>query len=295
MDIRQIQCFLALADTLHFGYAAARMNMTQPPFSRQIANLERNLGVTLFRRSSRRVQLTSAGQQFLRDATRIMAELEAACQDARLVAEGKSGTLRLGFMMHAAHRIVPDLVSRFSALCPDVRLSLIEATPGELEPRLLSGDLDAALTFAGHRMSAVTSLPVLSDRLCLVVPKGHPLQSHARISPGDLLQEQLIAAPYDVSPTLHRAIMGFLAQGGVTPSLRFEPRLQHSILHLVAAGLGVALVPESISVSDPAIIARPLTKPPELKVVVMYRQTAENPALRAFCKMVRDGFERHQG
>ncbi|MGC4077578.1 MAG: LysR family transcriptional regulator [Rubrivivax sp.] len=129
MDTRHMRYFVALAETLNFGRAAERMHMSQPPFSRQIAGIERELGVRLVDRNSRNVSLTPAGVRFHADCRAVLTQFEAACRDARLVAEGMQGELRLGFMMHAAYGVVPGLVRRFSALRPQVRLILDETLP----------------------------------------------------------------------------------------------------------------------------------------------------------------------
>lgn len=288
MDTRQMRYFVALAETLHFGRAAARMNMTQPPFSRQIANLEHDLGVRLVNRSSRQVTLTRAGARFLADSRAVLAQFENACRDARLVAEGMKGEVRFGFMMHAAHRVVPRIVSRYSRIRPEVRLILSETTPAEIEHRLHGGELDAAVTFAGPGSSQLDSHPLLADRLCLAIAPGHPLAARRSIGPQDLQGEDLIAAPASVAPTLRGAIAAYLADGGVVPRFRYEPQLQNTILRLVAAGLGVALVPESICDGQaPDLLTRPLTGAPSLEVVLKTPRGRDNPAVAPLIELIR--------
>lgn len=289
MDTRQMRYFVALADTLHFGRAAERMNMTQPPFSRQITNIERELGVALVERTSRHVALTPAGQRFLKDSRTVLARFNEACRDARLVAEGQKGELRFGFMMHAAHRTVPRIVAGFSALRPEIRMILAETTPADIERRLLVGELDAAVTFAGRDMPQLDSIPIFTDRLCLVTAPGHPLAARSEIGAEDLGGEALIAAPGSVAATLRRAIDDYVASGGLVPEFRFEPQLQATILSLVAAGLGVALVPESIcDAGDPDIVARPLVDAPRLEVVLKIPRGRDNPALAPLVELVRE-------
>lgn len=288
MDTRQMRYFVALAETLHFGRAAARLNMTQPPFSRQIANLERDLGVTLVNRTSRQVHLTAAGARFLEDSRAVLAQFEIACRDARLVAKGMTGELRLGFMMHAAHRIVPQMVSRYGAIRPDVRLSLSETTPAEIEQKLLSRDLDAAITFADPSNSQIDSHTFLQDRLCLVMPPSHGLAALRSVGPEDLGQEDLIAASAAVAPTLRAAITGYFAAAGIVPRFRFEPQLQNTILRLVATGLGVALVPESICDGHMLdLVARPLVNAPTMEVALKTLRGQDNPAVAPLIALVR--------
>ncbi|MEQ8816423.1 MAG: LysR substrate-binding domain-containing protein [Thalassobaculum sp.] len=288
MDTRQMRYFVALAETLHFGRAAARMNMTQPPFSRQIANLERDLGVRLVNRTSRQVTLTRAGARFLADSRAVLARFEDACRDARLVGEGMRGELRFGFMMHAAHRIVPRIVSRYSAVRPEVRLTLSETTPADIEHRLLNGELDAAVTFAGPSNAQLDGHTLLKDRLCLAMAPGDPLAARRSVGPRDLQDRDLIAASAGVAPTLRGAIVGYFADQGIVPRFRFEPQLQNTVLRLVAAGLGVALVPESICDGrTPDLLTRPLVDAPALEVVLKTPRGRDNPAVAPLIELVR--------
>ncbi|MEW9309359.1 LysR family transcriptional regulator [Labrys neptuniae] len=289
MDSRQMRYFVALAETLHFGRAAARLHMTQPPFSRQIANLERELGVQLVERNSRHVTLTQAGERFLADSRAVLAQFEDACRDARLVAEGQKGELRLGFMMHAAHRIVPQIVSCYAGLRPDIRIVLLETTPAEIEHRLLGGELDAAITFAGRPFPQLRTVPVITDHLCLIVPREHALVGRDTIAPHDLAAEDLIAAPATVAPTLREAITGYFEMAGIVPRFRYEPQLQHTIVRLVAARLGVALVPASIcDESIVEVVPRALAAAPALKVVLSVPAESGNPAIAPLIDIIRE-------
>ncbi|WP_321490136.1 LysR substrate-binding domain-containing protein [uncultured Hyphomonas sp.] len=292
MDTRQMRYFVALAETLHFGEAAARMNMTQPPFSRQIANLERGLGVQLVERTSRSVALTPAGKRFLEESRNVLARFDDACQNARLVAQGVRGELSFGFMMHAAHSVVPEIIRRFINLRPDVRMSVSETIPADAERLLLKGELDAAITFAGRAMPQLDSLPVFTDRLCVVLPSGHRLAERKSIRPNELQDEDLIAAASTVAPTLRAAINACFEREGVLPRVRFEPQLQNTILRLVAANLGVALVPGSICDERiSGVIAVPLSKAPALEVVLKTRRKHDNPAVEILVDLVRNGFQ----
>ncbi len=293
MDTRHMRYFVALGDTLHFGRAAERMHMTQPPFSRQIANLERDLGVQLVERTSRNVVLTEAGARFLRDSRDVVARFDRACRDARLVADGRKGELRLGFMMHAAHRIVPALVDAYLRERPEVRVILVESTPGDIGRRLLHGELDAAVTFGGHGVPHVVRTHILTDRLWLIAAPDHPLARCEAIEPADLAGVDLIASEPEVARPLHEAIAGFCARGGIEPLVRFAPQLQQTILRLVAAGLGVALVPGSMRderFSD--VVWRPLVSAPALEVVLDIPADGRNPAVPPLLDLVmRRGFD----
>ncbi|MBB3558830.1 DNA-binding transcriptional LysR family regulator [Rhizobium sp. BK512] len=280
MDTRHMRYFVALAETLHFGHAAQRMNMSQPPFSRQISAIEKTLGVQLFERNSRNVALTPAGQHFLADCRAVLEGFDAACRDVQLVASGMKGELKLGFMMHAAHSVIPTLVRLYSRARPDVRLILEERIPTDIEEMLTEGKLDAAVTFSGGPAPHLRTLLLARDRLCLIVPSDHPLAEAETIGPQSLSGEKLIAAPASVAPTLRSAIGLYCADGGVIPHFAFEPRLQHTIIRLVQEGLGVALIPQSLC-DDLAegVISRRLDDAPEFDVVLCAPRAARNPAV----------------
>lgn len=289
MDTRHMRHFVALAETLHFGQAAARMNMSQPPFSRQIASLEETLGVKLVERTSRKVILTPAGAHFLKDCRATLEQFDAACRDVQLVAKGMAGELRLGFMMHAAQRIIPRLVRLYSAARPEVRLTLDERTPGDIDELLIEGKLDAAVTFGGKHAPHLRSVRLATDRLRLIVPVTHALSERDDIVAANLDGENLIAAPSSVAPTLRSAIGIYCATSGIVPHFALEPRLQHTIIHLVAEGLGIALVPESLCREPIAgISSRPLVDAPEFDVVLCAPLTSRNPAVRDLFDIVAD-------
>lgn len=287
MDSRQMRYFVALGETLHFGQAAARMNMSQPPFSRQIAGIEQELGVKLVERNSRRVSLTPAGVRFLEDSRAVLTQFAAACRDAQLVASGMKGELRLGFTMHAAHGVVPKLVRLYSEVRPDVRLILAETLPAAIDEMLLEGKLDAAVTY-GERAAHLKSIPLARDRLCLICPADHALAARKLVGPGDLAGQSLIAAPATVAPTLRSAIWDYCAAAGVAPQFTYEPHLQQTIVQLVGEGLGIALVPETAcSVLPGGIAAVSLRDAPAFEMALISLAGSSNPAVQTMNEVAR--------
>jgi DNA-binding transcriptional LysR family regulator len=247
IDLRQMRYFVALAETLHFGRAAERLHISQPPLTRQIAALERELGVRLLERNSRRAKLTHAGQRFLEDARLAIAAFDQACRNAQLAERGELGALAIGFMMHAAHTVLPRLTRQFMTDYPQVRVELREMIPDLLPDAVLTGRFDAAVTFDSGPIRGLSMHQIFEEKLCLAVPSGHSFAALPSIRAEQLAGEPLIATPPDVAPTLRYAILRFFHSGGIAPTIRLEAQLQQTIVSLVAEKLGVALVPTSMS------------------------------------------------
>lgn len=280
IDIRALQCFLAVADTLHFGRAAERLHMTQPPLSRQIAGLEKALAVTLLERDSRHVRLTAAGARFAQDARDLLVGLEQACRSAQQVAAGELGELRVGFMMHAAHSSVPPLARRFIAAHPQVQLRLREALPLALLQGVREGELDAGIGFAPADLHGLALQALFEEPLCVALPTAHPLARRRQLQVAQLADEALITAPADVVPTLREAIDACFAREGLRPQIRLEVQLQQSIVSLVGEGLGVALVPASLRrLGVPGVAFVALKEAPRVEQVLFWREANANPAL----------------
>lgn len=280
IDLRQLRYFVAVAETLHFSRAAERLHVTQPPLSRQVAALERALGVTLIERHSRRVQLTHAGARFLTDSRAILASVDQACRNARAAEAGELGELTIGFMMHAAHSSVPALTRRLLAERPGVRLHLRETMPSELVAGVLGGRLDAGISFNPGPVRGLAMKVLHREPLCLAIPDGHRLASMTQMAPPDLVDEPLIATPPDVAPALRQAILAYLAPADGMLPIRLETQLQQTIVSLVAEGIGIALVPYSLrKLSLPGVVFRPLADAPVVEQVLFWRTASTNPAL----------------
>ena len=286
IDIRQMRYFVVLADTLHFGRAAERLHLTQPPLSRQIAALEKELGVKLLVRHSRHAELTAAGARFLEDSRAVLAAFDQACRNARLADSGELGELTVGFMMHAAYGVVPPLTRRFTADCPGVRLHLRELVPSLLLADVLAGKLDAGITFNQNPVRGLAMKVVHRERLCLAVPAGHRLAAAARVSAAQLAGEPLIAAPADVVPTLRKSIEDYFRQAGAEPTVLLQTQLQQTIVSLVAEGVGIALVPESLEkLGMGGVVFRGLEGAPVVEHVIAWRPGNLNPALGRFLEV----------
>lgn len=292
IDIKQLHYFVTVADLEHVGRAAEMLNMTQPPLSRQILLLEQALGAALFVRHPKGVSLTSAGESFYKDAQRLLASLDQACQNVRDVAQGKTGKLLIGFMMHAAYSIVPKLTKNFMAAYPEVTLRLQEVIPSELMKRVQSGEFDAAIMLQPlDAQQGIGLIKLCESKLCLALPKGHSLAKKEDLSGNDLVHESFIATPFSVAPELRGALTGYGHQYGFEPKVILETQLQQSIINLVAEGLGLALIPEILTkVQFPGVAFRPLRNAPSVEYVMIWREDSLNPALPRLIETVKSDF-----
>ncbi|CAM5765942.1 LysR family transcriptional regulator [Labrys miyagiensis] len=289
IDIRQMRYFVTLAETLHFGRAAERLHLTQPPLTRQIAALEKELGVRLLERHSRQARLTPAGTQFLQDARTVLATFEQACDNARLADRGELGRLSIGFMMHAAHTIVPRLARRYMADHPGVELKLREVIPNVLIDDVLAGRHDVGVVFPPGHVRGLEARVVHREKLCVALYPGHPLAAENIVAPADLEGLPLIATPVEISPALRDSIVAYCRSAGFLPEIRLETQLQQTIVSLVAEELGIALVPESMRRSGiPNVVYRDLSLAPSIEHVLIWRRGNLNPALPSFLALAEE-------
>ncbi len=284
IDLRQLRYFVAVAETLHFGRAAERLHVTQPPLSRQVAALEKALGVRLIDPPSRGARLTHAGERFLTDSRTVLVAFDQACRNAQAAQAGELGELTVGFMMHAAYGPIPALTRRFTAEHPNVRLHLRETMPALLVAGVLEGIFDAGISFDPGPVRGLATFPIAREPLCLAVPASHILANAAEpIAAARLGGEPLVAAPASVAPSLAEAIAGFFARAGVEPLVRLETQLQQTIVSLVSEGIGVALVPRSLSrLGMTGVSFRALADAPHVAQVLAWRPANLNPTLSAF-------------
>ncbi|BES73167.1 LysR family transcriptional regulator [Marinobacter nanhaiticus D15-8W] len=283
MDLRHLRSFLVLAETLNFSRAAERLNMTQPPLSRQIAALEKRLGTPLFWRHSRSVVLTPAGEQFRNDISRLFADLDRAVKSARAAAEGERGELTVAFTMYAAWNVLPEMVARFSDSFPEVALSLNETLPRDLHDALIQGVADVGISFPLRFDHTLRYHPLFQEPLCAVLPQTHRLANSAVVSVGELAADGFITFPSATAPALHEAVMACCRKYDFEPTIKVEAHLQQTIVNLVAKGLGVALVPDSMrrmQLEGAAFL--PLEDSPLVEQGVYWNENNPNPCLMRF-------------
>jgi DNA-binding transcriptional LysR family regulator len=286
IDIKPLRYFVTLAETRHFGRAAARLNLSQPPLSRQLVALEASLGVTLIERSPRSVTLTAAGERFYADAKAILASVEQAVSNAQAAASGEAGKLAIGFTMCAAYNVVPGYARAFGAAYPEVALSLREVVSNDLAAQVVAGHIDAAIMFPHVPDKGLATRTILREPLCVALSRGHLRARARRLKIAQLAGEPFVLASEDVAPTLRATILEHCRSGGFEPDIRFEVQLQQTVLSLVDEGVGVALVPASMRKAQLAgVVFKPLVDAPLVEQVLAWSPANRNPCLARFLEL----------
>ncbi|MBO1076877.1 LysR family transcriptional regulator [Roseomonas marmotae] len=263
MELKQLRCFLAVADELHFGRAAVRLNMLPTALGRQVRLLEEELGTALLRRTTRQVTLTVAGAALAAEARAILEHAAAASRMVRGLAQMPDETLRIGAIDSAAAGLLPELLARFRALHPRIEIRLVEAKSVEILPQLRGGRLDL-----GFIRPPAAPEPGLAFRLLLqehpvaVLPRRHPLAGRRRLHLAELAGLPLILPPRHARPHSHDGVMRLFASLGLSPRVVQEAEEKQTIVNLVAAGIGIAMLPEwAARMRVPGVVFRPLELP----------------------------------
>jgi DNA-binding transcriptional LysR family regulator len=284
VELRQLRYFVAVAEELHFRRAAARLHISQPPLSQQISQLEDELGCRLLNRTRRSVELTPAGETFLRDARAMLSELEAAVATARRVDAGQAGLLRVSFVGSALLSIVPGIIQRFRRGRPEVEIELRERSTLAQLRALSVGVVDVGLVRPPIEPDdALHTEVVMRERTVAAIPAGHPLARLARVPLKRLAAEPLVLFPREQAPGFHDLLTGRLAATGTSPHVvQYAPEML-TIIGLVAAGIGVSPVPASVArLGLEGVTYRPLVGAPATELVAVTRANETSPLIEAF-------------
>jgi len=292
LELRQLRYFVTVAEELHFGRAAARLHMTQPPLSQAIAALEDTLGAPLFLRNRRQVVLTDAGAALLPEARRLLDAASALPDLVRRAAAGKSGRLALSFVTPADYSVLPPLLRDYSAAYPNVQLVLQEATTDVQIDDLLHERIDAGLVIPPLSDKAGAQLDymkVLEEPLVLCAPVGALPAGSGPVDLRTLRTLPLIIFPRKSAPALHDAILSCFHEAGLSPEIGQEAIQMQTIVSLVSAGMGLALVPQSVSnLMRPGVEYRALAGPtPLVELGLAWRRDNASPVLRGFLELLR--------
>lgn len=290
MELRQLRYFVAVAEELHFHRASRRLHMAQSPLSRQVKQLEDDLGVKLLHRTNRRVALTQAGALFLEEARAVLAATERARRTASRAEAGKLGRLSLGFTNFAAYTIFPTLLRRYRTSFPDIELSLEmnALTPWQVDA-LGSGELDVGVIRPPLDQGELALLPISRDSLVVALPADHALAAHDAIAARDLADLPFVMFSRKIGSSLSEAIVGTCRDAGFDPRIAHEVGDIATILLLVSAGEGVSLVPglsRKFGLADVAF--RPLKDAsPDLTIALAWNAATASPVRDAFVDLAR--------
>jgi DNA-binding transcriptional LysR family regulator len=290
MELRHLRYFVAVAEELHFGRAAERVRIAQPPLSQQIRRLEGELGVQLFDRTKRRVELTHAGRAFLREARQTLAGAEQAVRAAQQASRGEVGELAVGFVGSATYHIVPLALKTFRQRFPKVELVLEELSPTEQVERLRLGEIQVGFFRSVSDDEALKFEWILEERLVMALPETHPLARQKGVHLAKLSQDSFVLFPRAIGPGFYDLIVSQCRRAGFSPRVALEASNMQTIVSLVAAGLGVALVPASCqNFRRVGVMYKAIREPgPKAKMAVAWRRGDRSPVLHAFLDVVRE-------
>lgn len=289
MEFRHLRYFLVLAEELHFGRAAQRLAITQPPLSLNIQQLEASVGAQLFTRNSRGVQLTAAGQAFVPAARALLDQASQAAREARDVSQGLVGSLQIGFVGTALYRGLPGILKSFGAAHPRLRLVLREMSSSEQLIDLRHERLDVGFVHTTHVPAGFSQILLSSQPFVACLPAGHALARHKRLPLARLQGEPFAMVSRAVSPDYHERFLSLCADAGFAPEIRYELRHWLSVVSLVAQGLAVALVPAAMQQAGlPGAVFVPLnTDTPSYDTHCLWTTDRSPAALSAFLDAVR--------
>lgn len=298
IDLRQLRYFVFVAEELHFGKAARRLNMSQPPLSQQIKALEEHLGVQLFKRTQRSVELTAAGQHLLPEARRLLQDMERIAEQTKQAEAGQTGFLRIGLNFSAPfHPFTTKLLQAFHTKYPHVRIELVLHEKNNLlELADLSGaQLDAALIWMdeGFKRDDILRLDLATDDLQAAVPAHHPLAKKSKIHISELAALPLIAQPRYAGTQRYEQIIRAFGQISSEPNIVYEAMQMPLVMNMIAAGQGVSLLPSFLAdIPMAGVVFRPLVLPkgklPSMTYNLITPQAGCNPATENLIQVAKD-------
>ncbi|MUG95062.1 LysR family transcriptional regulator [Scytonema sp. UIC 10036] len=290
MELRHLRYFVTVAEELHFGRAAERLQMAQPPLSHQIRQLELELGVELFHRTKRSVQLTEVGQLFLEEARQILIQAGQAVQIVQQASSGEVGRLVLGFVGSATYSILPDTLKLFRKKFPKVLLSLHEMTTAEVVQALHEKRIHLGFVRPPINDEELIIESVFKESFIVALPKSHPLERETKIYLKMLANEPFILFPRHLGSGFYDQIVAMCQKAGFSPQVAQEAVQMQTIVSLVAAELGVAIVPASMqNLQRVGVVYKLLAEEtPQAELAMIWRRDEKSPVLHKFLDIVRE-------
>lgn len=287
MGLRQLRYFVAVAEELHFGRAAKRLGIAQPPLSQQIQRFERGIGAQLFERTRRSVRLTPAGEALLPEAREILSRADRALSMVQDIASGKAGTLSVGFVGSASMLVLPELLKAFRSAYPAVDLELIELSTNEQYVALREGRIQIGCVRTPQSAAPLASTLIARERLVLVMPDNLGQDIPDPVPLNAMSEAPFIMPPRRLGHSFHDTVRAVCARAGFSPNVVQEAIQMQTILGLVAAGIGVALVPESMGrVQREGVICRRVSdKDAHTELVLIWNEHDEHQTVQNFIEL----------
>jgi DNA-binding transcriptional LysR family regulator len=289
LELRHLRYFIAVAEELNFSRAAQRMHMAQPPLSAAIRQLERDLGVDLFVRTTREVALTDAGRAFLDGARRTLADADRAAEDAKRAAAGELGRLRIAYSWSMRFETLPALGRAFRAGHPGVELQAQEMWNARMPPAFARGSIDVGLSLCPEIAAELELAPIRKERLVALLPEAHPLAREDAIPLAALADDDFVVFPREMAPRLHDAFMAIFRRAGFEPRVRTESFHTGWDLGVLADIPAAAMVPQAVAGGVPeGIAAVALSEPTDaLETCLVWRSDDRSPVVAAFVAVAR--------
>ncbi|ATP40908.1 LysR family transcriptional regulator [Solibacillus sp. R5-41] len=288
IDIRKIRYFIMVAEELNFSRAAERLRMAQPPLSQEIRKLEEELGVQLFHRTKRMVELTDAGKIFLEGSQQTLFQLERTIEETQLAAEGKIGNLIIGFV--DSTEVVIEVLNKFRERFPKIHLILREMTTEQQLKALYEKQIHIGFIRSKQNNEILSSEVCSEETLRLVLHQDHPFASLSEIPLQLLIGEPFILFPRHLGSNFYDLIISYFRDHGVNLNVVQEAVQMHTIVNLVATGMGVSVVPSSVeSYKRPGVIYKKIQETtPKVNLYVGWRQDGKSAIVDHFLTVVRE-------
>ncbi|MCW2779772.1 MAG: transcriptional regulator, LysR family [Marmoricola sp.] len=290
MDTFRLECFVALAEELHFHRAAERCHITQPAMSQQIRRLEEELGVQVATRTKRSVSLTRAGEVFLGEARKTLRQMEQSISLARRTDSGEIGQLRVGVTAPALYVLFPEIARRFAHQLPGMGLVVKELTTAQQEGALRDGDIEVGVMHPPLDDRSLFCQVVAEPAFHLALPTGHRLAHRESIALAELANDGFVLFPREIGPQLYDTIIGLCQSAGFSPKIAQEAHPAQSIIAFVSAGVGIGLIASPVQRLDrPGVVYVPIDGPrPYLSLGVAWHQETRSPAVGTFIQTARE-------
>jgi DNA-binding transcriptional LysR family regulator len=290
LDIRQLECFVAVAEELHFRKASERLGLSQSALSERVSLLEHELGARLFFRTTRQVSLTQAGSEFLQDATRILADIAVSVSSVRHTADSDMQNIRVSGVDEAISMLLPRVLLSFRKSNPQVHVQILEISSSEQHSQeLIAHRSDIAFVRTSQKDEFITSELLYRQPIVVAVADTNPLSGSASLSTSDIAEQPIVGWPKHARPILHEALWSGFRQIGAQPNIVCEIIDKSTLLQFVAHGLGIALVPNWVrNIAPPGVSFVPF-EPCEnlIDLYVAFRKSGNSDSVKRFIETVR--------